>query len=67
MKTMKNVFFNHNSRLSLFDTYVGSVLNYAGEVLGFHKGDAIQKIQLEYLQIMLSVRKNTSSLMVYDE
>lgn len=67
MKTMKNVYFNHVTRLSLFDTYVGSVLSYASEVWGFHKGDAIEKIHLEYLKIMLKVRKNTSSLMVYNE
>lgn len=67
MKTMKNVYFNHVTRLSLFDTYVGSVLSYASEVWEFHKGDAIEKIHLEYLKIMLKVRKNTSSLMVYNE
>ena len=67
LKSMKNVHFNYVTRLSLFDTYVSSILNYASEIWGFHKGDAIEKIHLEYLKIMLKVRKNTSSLMIYNE
>lgn len=47
--------------------YVGCVLSYASEVWEFHKGDAIKKIHLEYLKILFKVRKNTSSLMVYNE
>lgn len=39
------IYFNHVTRLSLFDTYVGNVSSYmyASEVLEFHKGDVIEK------------------------
>lgn len=45
------LYFNHVTRLPLFDKYVGSVLRYASEVWEireFHKGGAFLKIHLEY-------------------
>lgn len=64
---MQNVYFNYVTQLSLFDIYVGSVLSYASEIQGFHKGDAAEKNHLEYLKLLLKVRKNTLSLMIYNE
>lgn len=65
------LYFNHVTRLPLFDKYVGSVLRYASEVWEiweFHKGGAFLKIHLEYWNsIMLKVRKHTSLFMVYNK
>lgn len=52
--------------LLLFDKYVVSVLSYVSEILGFFKGDVIEKMYLEYFKIMLKVRKNILLLMVFN-
>ena len=53
--------------LSLFDTYVGSVLNYGCEIWGFQNGRDLEKVQLYYLKTLLGVKKNTNSAFVYYE
>jgi hypothetical protein len=46
-------YFNTETLLSLFDTYVNSIVNYGCEVWGFHKGVNIETLHL------LSISKNT--------
>ena len=53
--------------LSLFDTYVGSVLNYGCEIWGFQNGRDLEKVKLKYLKTLLGVKKNTNSAAVYYE
>lgn len=53
LKPMLNVYFIYVARLSLFDTNVGGVLSYASEIWCFHKGDADERIHLEYLKMYL--------------
>ena len=53
--------------LSLFDTYVKSIVNYGCEVWGFHKGVHIETLHLSFLKRELKVRKSTSNYMVYFE
>jgi len=36
--------FNTETTLSLYDTYVGNILNYACNIWGFHKSPGIEKV-----------------------
>ncbi|XP_078312623.1 uncharacterized protein LOC144619140 [Crassostrea virginica] len=65
--TMKQLYLNHCTLLSLFDTYVCTILNYGCEVWGSHRGPDIEKVHLEFLRYVLGVRKNTNTSMVYFE
>ena len=58
---------NYCTLLSLFDTYVGSVANYACEVWGFHKAPDIEKLQLDFCKNILGVRRSTPNVMIYYE
>ena len=49
--------------LSLFDTYVGSVLYYGCEIWGFHYGKVVEKVQLQYLKTLLGVKKKTLQIL----
>ena len=42
------MYLNTETMLSLFDTYVGSVLNYGCEIWGFHNSKDVEKVQLQY-------------------
>ena len=61
------MYLNTETMLSLFDTYIGSVLNYGCEIWGFHNGKDVEKVQLQYLKTLLGVKKTTSSAVVYCE
>lgn len=65
--TIKQLYLNHCTLFSLFDTYVCSILNYGCEVWGSHKGPDIEKVHLDFLKVALGVRKNTNSTMIYFE
>jgi hypothetical protein len=56
-------YFDTETLLSLFDTYVKSIVNYGCEVCGFH----IETLHLSFLKRVLKVRKSTSNYMVYFE
>ena len=45
--------------ISVFDTYVTSIVNDGCEVWGFHKGSDIETLHLYYLKRILKVRKST--------
>ena len=53
--------------LSLFDTYVTSIVNYGCEIWGYHKGSDIETLHLYYLKRILKVRKSTVNHMIYFE
>ena len=36
--------------LSLFDTYIGSVLQYASEIWGNNHGNCVEKVQLHFIR-----------------
>ncbi|XP_071123308.1 uncharacterized protein [Mytilus edulis] len=59
--------FNHETMLSLFDTYVSSILNYSCEVWGHHKAENIEKVHLSFLKRILKVKTTTVNYMVYSE
>ena len=66
-KKFSDTYFNHVKKLSLFDTYVECVLNYAGEVWGLYKSVAIERVHLAYLKRCLYVKKSTPNMMIYSE
>ena len=47
---MQSLKLNVNTKLSLFDTYVGSVANYGCEVLGLHPAKDIEKVHLDFCE-----------------
>ena len=62
-----NDYYNHETLLSLYDTYVGSILNYGCELWGHHTAPDIEKVHLYFLKRILKVRKSTINNMVYCE
>ena len=63
----KKNYFNVETQLHVFDTYVCSILNYGAEVWGFHKAPDIEKIHLNFCKRLLGVKKSTANFMVYQE
>ena len=51
----------------LFDSFVGSILNYAAEISGFSKSKDIERIHLQFCKSILKVRKSTINATVYAE
>ena len=49
-------YFNTETLLLLFDTYVKSLVNYGCEVWGFHKGVDIETLHLSFLKSIESER-----------
>jgi hypothetical protein len=47
--------YNHETFLSLFDTYVTCILNYGCEVWGYHTAPDIEKVHLYFLKRILKV------------
>ena len=66
-KSSKPLFLNQSSLLSLFDTYVASVLFYGCEIWGFQKADLIEKIHLDFCKNVLNVKGCTPNIMIYFE
>ena len=50
-------YFNTETLLSLFDTYVKSIVNYGCEVWGFHKGVDIETLHLSFLKCIESEKE----------
>ena len=55
------------TQLHLFDTLVLPVLNYGSEIWGFSEADKLEKLYLNFLKNVLSVRNSTPSAFVYKE
>ena len=55
------------TKLSLFDTLVSSVLSYSSEVWGFSEAKKIETLHLQYLKMLLGVRKTTPTCIIYKE
>ena len=46
---------------------VGSVLNYAAEVWGFHKGPDVERLHTRFCRSLLGVKKSTNLSALYSE
>ena len=44
-------------RLELFDKLVSPILNYAGEVWGFHKASTVETVHLQFRKKVLGVKR----------
>ena len=64
---LKNHTFNIETQCSVFDIYVNSILSYASEVWGFHKGLDVERVHTNFCKNTLGVKKNTSNKLVYYE
>ena len=51
----------------LFDSFVGSILNYGAEIFGFSKSKEMERIHLNFCESILNVRKSTCNAAVYAE
>jgi len=49
MKICSNNYFNIETLLAVFDTYVKGVLSYGAEVWGFHKAPDIESVHTHFL------------------
>ena len=54
-------------KLKLFDTFVGSILNYSAEVWDTHDGKDIELIHTKFCRWILHVRKSTNLSGLYGE
>ena len=54
-------------KLKLFDSLVGSVLNYASEVWSYHEGPHIELVHTKFCRNSLGVRKSTNLDALYSE
>jgi hypothetical protein len=59
--------FNHETLMSLFDTYISCILSYGCETWGSHKGEDIEKVHLNFLKRNLKVRMSAVNFIVYFE
>ena len=66
-KKLKELKFNVETELHIFDTYVSSVLNYGSEIWGFHIASDVEKVYLDFCKRILKVKKSTNTVMVYAE
>ena len=57
--------FNHETLLSLFDTYISCILNYECEVWGSHQVEDIEKVHLNFRKKTLKVRRSTVNFIIY--
>ena len=53
--------------LNLFDSHVGSVLNYGCEIWGFHNAPTIERVHRKFLKKILNVDINANNEVVYGE
>ena len=66
-KICNDTYLNVESKLSIFDTYVSSVMNYGSEVWGFHPGKNIENVHLNFCKRTLRVKSSTPNYMIYSE
>lgn len=57
----------HLNTETIFDTYIARtcILNYGCELRSIHAANIIEKVHLEYIKSVLSVKKNTNTAVVY--
>ena len=56
-----------SEKCKLFDTFVGSILNYGGEILGLNEATDIELIHSKFCRWILHVRKSTNLTGLYGE
>ena len=54
-------------RLNLFDKLILPIINCGAEIWGFHTGDCIEKVHLQFCKPLLSVKRSSKNDFVYGE
>ena len=54
-------------KCSLFDSLVGSVLNFGAEIWGMHDANGVELIHNKFLRRPLGVKKSTNLTELYEE
>jgi hypothetical protein len=67
MNNTKDFDFTPKTMLSLFDSFVSSILSYSSEVWGFTKNKDIERIHLKFCKRILNVKLSSSSVAIYGE
>jgi hypothetical protein len=65
--SLRSHFFDDETQCSILDSYVHSILSYACEIWGFHKGSDVEKVHLTFCKNILGVNKRTNKNMIYSE
>ena len=63
----KFTFITPKHKLELFDKLISPILNYASEVWGFCKANAIERVHMQFCKKLLGVKKTTQNDFVYGE
>ena len=66
-RKLKDHYFNTETKCSVFDTYVNSILCYGSEVWGFHKALNVEKVHVQFCKSTLGVKRSTCNDLVYFE
>ena len=66
-RLFQNITLSYEEKFKLFDCLVGSVLNYAAEVWGFHKGPDVERLHTRFCRSLLGVKKSTNLSALYSE
>ena len=53
--------------LSLFDSFVSSILSYSCEVWGFIQSVVLERVHRKFLKQLLNVKQSTSNVAIYGE
>ena len=57
----------NSEKCKLFDSLVGSILNYCAEVWGYHPGQDIERIHTKFCRKILCVKQSTNNDCLYGE
>ena len=63
----KFTFITPKHKLELFDKLISPILNYASEVWGFYQANAIERVQMQFCDKLLWVKKTTQNDFVHGE
>ena len=64
---LKKYSIKPSTQCQLFDSFIGSILNYASEVWGIGTFYNIEKVHLSFCKRVLNVKTSTSTLSIYSE
>ena len=62
-----NIELSVNQKCKLFDSLVGSILNFGSEVWGMHGATDVEQIHTKFLRRILGVRTSTNLAALYGE
>ena len=57
--------FNIETKCSVFDTYINSILSYASAIWGFQKAPDIEKLHTYFCKKVLGVKSSTCNNLIY--